>query len=47
MIQSFSVGEERNLTELKDTLLAMGYQKVSQVSQQGEFSLRGDIVDLF
>ena len=27
MIQSFSVGEERNLTELKDTLLAMGYQK--------------------
>ena len=25
----------------------MGYQKVSQVSQQGEFSLRGDILDLF
>lgn len=47
MIQSFSVGEEKNLTELKDTLLAMGYQKVSQVSQQGEFSLRGDILDLF
>ena len=47
MIQSFSVGEERNLTELKETLLAMGYQKVSQVSQQGEFSLRGDILDLF
>ena len=47
MIQSFSVGEERNLTELKDTLLAMGYQKVSQVSQQGEFSLRGDILDIF
>ena len=47
MIQSFSVGEERNLTELKDTLLAMGYQMVSQVSQQGEFSLRGDILDLF
>ena len=47
MIQSFSVGEEKKLTELKDTLLAMGYQKVSQVSQQGEFSLRGDILDLF
>ena len=47
MIQSFSVGEEKNLTELKVTLLAMGYQKVSQVSQQGEFSLRGDILDLF
>ena len=41
------VGQEIDLTTLSETLQKIGYQKVSQVLQQGEFSLRGDILDIF
>ena len=33
--------------ELKNKLTALGYKKVTQVQSQGEFSLRGDILDIF
>ena len=46
-IFQLKVGQEIDLTTLSDTLQKIGYQKVSQVLQQGEFSLRGDILDIF
>lgn len=35
------------LNELEKTLFSLGYKKVSTVSEKGEFSLRGAILDLF
>ena len=46
-IFKLKVGQEIDLTTLSETLQKIGYQKVSQVLQQGEFSLRGDILDIF
>ena len=46
-IFQLKVGQEIDLTTLSETLQKIGYQKVSQVLQQGEFSLRGDILDIF
>ena len=46
-IFKLKVGQEIDLTTLEETLQKIGYQKVSQVLQQGEFSLRGDILDIF
>ena len=41
------IGQECEQNELKNQLISLGYKKVTQVQSQGEFSLRGDIVDLF
>ena len=41
------VGEECEQRELKNQLISLGYKKVTQVQSQGEFSLRGDILDIF
>lgn len=46
-IFQLKVGQEIDLTTLSETLQKIGYQKVGQVLQQGEFSLRGDILDIF
>lgn len=43
----FSVGEEYNLSDLSQSLVNIGYKKVTKVSSPGEFSKRGDIVDIF
>ena len=42
-----SVTEEYNLDNLVKSLSSNGYKKVSQVLSQGEYSLRGDILDIF
>ena len=42
-----SVTEEYNLDNLVKSLSRNGYKKVSQVLSQGEYSLRGDILDIF
>ena len=42
-----SVTEEYNLDKLVKSLSSNGYKKVSQVLSQGEYSLRGDILDIF
>jgi len=42
-----SVTEEYNLDNLVNSLSSNGYKKVSQVLSQGEYSLRGDILDIF
>lgn len=42
-----SVGEEINLTSFRLRLQNSGYQFVSHVSEHGEFTIRGSILDLY
>ena len=44
---NFVVGEDYNLDKVVKVLSNVGYQKVSQVLNPGEFSRRGDIVDIY
>ncbi|KXT74235.1 Transcription-repair coupling factor [Streptococcus sp. DD10] len=44
---SFTIGQEFVLEHLVTSLMHMGYDKVSRVTKQGEFSHRGDIIDIF
>ncbi len=46
-IVKISVGEEYDQHALIHQLKEIGYRKVTQVQTQGEFSLRGDILDIF
>ena len=46
-IIELKVGQEYNLDTLVNFLIKIGYRKESQVFNQGEFSLRGDILDIF
>lgn len=41
------IGQEYDLYKVVNHLLQIGYEKVSRVSTQGEFSTRGDILDIF
>jgi transcription-repair coupling factor (superfamily II helicase) len=41
------VGEEINLKDLAQNLINLGYKKSTMVSDISEFSIRGDIVDVF
>ena len=42
-----AVGEEYDQHDLLHKLKEIGYRKVTQVQTQGEFSIRGDILDIF
>lgn len=44
---NFLVGDLYNLDKIVKILSNVGYQKVSQVLNPGEFSRRGDIVDIY
>lgn len=46
-IIELKVGQEYNLDSLVNFLIKIGYRKESQVFNQGEFSLRGNILDIF
>ena len=46
-VLELKVGQEYNLDNLVNFLIKIGYRKESQVFNQGEFSLRGDILDVF
>ena len=46
-VLELKVGQEYNLDNLVNFLIKIGYRKESQVFNQGEFSLRGDILDIF
>lgn len=46
-VLELKVGQEYNLDSLVNFLIKIGYRKESQVFNQGEFSLRGDILDIF
>ena len=41
------IGENLDLTKLSQKLINLGYKKVTMVSDIGEFSIRGDIADIF
>jgi transcription-repair coupling factor (superfamily II helicase) len=40
-------GEKINTTDLVKMLVSMGYTRVSRVQVQGEFALRGEVLDIF
>ncbi len=44
---SIAAGDELDLPETEKKLAAMGYENVSQVEREGEFSVRGGILDVF
>jgi len=44
---SLRKGDSLNLEELGETLSRLGYERVSSIEQEGTWSRRGDIVDLF
>src|ERR1019366_10384844 len=44
---TLSVGELLDLDECAQTLVEMGYERVSQVEDRGQFALRGGLLDLF
>ena len=46
-ITSFKVGNNYNLEDITLKLVRAGYKRVDTVEQIGEFSLRGDLLDIF
>ena len=46
-IIDLKVGQELERDELVDRLILNGYENVPQVMEKGEFSVRGDIVDIY
>lgn len=46
-ILSIENDSELDLTRLSKKLAAMGYERVGQVEQSGQFSVRGGIIDIF
>jgi transcription-repair coupling factor (superfamily II helicase) len=40
-------GQELQIDEMKQKLLYLGYQRVEMVETQGEYSIRGGIIDIF
>ncbi len=46
-IVSFSIGECVDLHEISKRLVAIGYERMSVVEGEGQFAIRGGIVDIF
>ena len=46
-IKSIKVGENLDITELEKYLIKVKYRKVESVTNKGEFSRRGDVLDIF
>lgn len=46
-IISLKKGDEIKLTDMSEKLVALGYEKTSQVETPGQFAVRGDILDIF
>lgn len=44
---TFKIDDDINIQEITDTLLSFGYKRVVTVSDMGEFSVRGDTVDIY
>lgn len=44
---ALSFGDDVDTTTLKDKLIGWGYNPVDVVEQKGEFSVRGEVIDLF
>lgn len=46
-VQQISVSSRLDTAKLQQTLVELGYNRVSKVMEAGEYAIRGDIVDLF
>ncbi|HKK95204.1 MAG TPA: transcription-repair coupling factor [Anaerovoracaceae bacterium] len=46
-ILNYSINDEVNIEILSSKLIGMGYERSRQVFKKGEFSIRGEIIDLF
>lgn len=46
-ILKFSAGDTLDITEIKKTLVQMGYERGYQVESAGQFAVRGGILDIF
>ncbi len=46
-VQQIKKGSRLDTAKLQQTLVELGYNRVSKVMEAGEYALRGDIVDLF
>lgn len=44
---SFKKGDQLNTTKIADKLASLGYTRVPKVNVRGEFSLRGEVLDIF
>lgn len=44
---SFKINENYNFSNISSSLIKMGYSRCDMVAMAGEFSIRGDIVDIF
>lgn len=42
-----SLGDEADLSALKETLVKLGYERMELVDTRGQFSIRGGIIDIF
>ncbi len=45
-VLKFKVGDRCNLDELKQKLVDLGYERFDLIDGRGEFSIRGDIIDI-
>ncbi len=43
----FAIGEEHDFEDIRHGLTAMGYERCAEVMMPGQFSIRGDIVDVW
>ncbi|HNZ49885.1 MAG TPA: transcription-repair coupling factor [Bacilli bacterium] len=46
-VKTFRCGQEINLEKLAKELISLGYQKTPTTTAVGEFSVRGEVVDIF
>ena len=46
-IMHFQAGERVDLDDVRKNLVAMGYERVAQVEEGGQFAVRGSILDIF
>lgn len=44
---SFKLGQEKPLAEVIETLSLLNYERLDMVEERGQFSIRGDIIDIF
>ena len=46
-IYTYKIGDVVNLESLSETLVNLGYERVSKIEGFGQFSIRGGIIDIF
>ncbi len=44
---TFNVEQEINLEDVQQRLVSLGYERVEMIESQGEYSIRGGIIDIF